>query len=126
MSTTTLLYGIFICRRIIHTKWCYATEARSAVPRGFTDWRVMIRITSMRRPTCPSAPPYNAADDLPVRTALQRRGRLARPPSRPVHASAPAYNAEDSLLVRTGSQTPWPVYLSAPTADSPVKDSSFT
>ena len=42
--------------------------------------------------------------DSPVRTALQRRGRLARPPSWPVHASAPAYNAEDNLLVRTGSQ----------------------
>ena len=64
--------------------------------------------------------------DSPIRTALQRHGRLARPPSPPVHASAPAYNAEDSLLVRTGSQTPWPVYLSAPTADSPVKGSSFT
>ena len=91
MSTTTLLYGIFICKRIIHTKWCYATEARSAVPRGFTDWRVMIRITSMRRPTRPSAPPYNAADDLPVRP----RGRFMRPrrltTRRTTCSSAPAH-----------------------------------
>ena len=27
------------------TKWCYTTDARSAVPRGFTDRPVMVRFT---------------------------------------------------------------------------------
>ena len=114
MSTTTLLYGIFVCRRIIRYKvvLCHGgTFGGTARLHGLA---------------CHDPDYINAPADLPVRTALQRRGRLARPPSRPVHAFAPAYNAEDNLLVRTGSQTPWLVYLSAPTADSPVKGSSFT
>ena len=40
----------------------------------------------------------NTSADLPVRTALQRHGRLARLPSRPVLVSVIAYNAvADSL-----------------------------
>ena len=53
----------------------------------------------------------NALAETPVRAALQRHGRLDRPPSRPFHVSAPAYSAvADSLSV--------PAYNA--TVDSPV------
>ena len=95
------------------TKWCYATEARLAVPRGFTDRRVMVRFTSTRRPTRPSAPHYSATDDSPARPRdwFTRPHRLTT--RRTICSSAPAYNAG-------------PTHLSAPAADSPVSDFSFT
>ena len=58
---------IVIYRRIIHYKVVLCHGARSAVPHGFTDWRVIIRITSTRRPTRPSALRCSATDDSPVR-----------------------------------------------------------
>ena len=100
MSTTTLLYGIFIYAGELYiTKWCYITEARSAVPRGFMDWRVMVRITATRRPTRPSAPYSSTTNDSPARP----RDRFTRPhrltTRRTIFSSAPAYNATADLSV---------------------------
>ena len=92
MSTTTLLYGIFICRRIIYYKvvLCHGgTFGGTARLHGLA---------------CHDPDYVNAPADSPVRAALQHHKRLARPPSRPVHASASAYHEEDNLLVRTGLQ----------------------
>ena len=68
----------------------------------------------------------NMSAESPVRAALQRHGRLARPPLPPVHVSAPVYNAKDNLLVCTVVQTLRPIHPSARMADSPVIDFSFT
>ena len=86
MSTTTLLYGIFVCRRIIRYKvvLCHGgTFGGTARLHGLA---------------CHNPDYVNAPADSPVRATLQRHGRLTHPPSRPVHVSAPAYNAvADSL-----------------------------
>ena len=99
MSTITLAV-IFLRRMIIKKKrWYYTTEARSAVPRSFTDTHITVRFTSTRRPTRLSVPPYNATDDSPVRP----RGRFTCPRQ---------------------LTTPWPTRcprrLTKVTADSPV------
>ena len=83
-------------------------------------------VVTQRTPT----PAYNTVAVSRDHASLQQGGQLASPHwltmPRPVHASSPAYNVEDNLLVRTGLQTPWPVYLFGPAADSPVRDFSFT
>ena len=76
------------------------------MPRSFTDTRIAVRFTS------------SAPADSPVRTILQRHGRLTRPPSRPVHVSALAYKCH-GRLARPPS---WPVHVSAPTYNA-VADS---
>ena len=89
-------------------------EVRLAVLRGFTNRHVVVQFF------------INAPADSPVCAALQRHGRLARPPSPPVHVSAPVYNVKDNLLVCTVVQTPRPIHPSARMADSLVIDFSFT
>ena len=53
----------------------------------------------------------NTSTDLPVRAALQRHGRLARPLSRPTHPSAPVYKCHGQLVRPTKNTRCYPFYV---------------